>query len=61
MIALEITRFLDFVHSPASKKKKTRNVSETDPVSETFCSLVSLQYRMMDKVQKPSNSERLRV
>jgi hypothetical protein len=31
--------------------------TETDPVSETFCSLVFLEYQMMDKVQKPSNSE----
>jgi hypothetical protein len=28
--------------------------TETDPVSETLC---SLEYRTMDNVQKPSNSE----
>jgi hypothetical protein len=28
----------------------------TDPVSETFCSLV-LKYRTLDEDQKPSNSE----
>jgi hypothetical protein len=29
---------------------------ETDPISETLCSLVFLEYRAMDTVQKPSNS-----
>jgi hypothetical protein len=32
--------------------------TETDPVSETLCSFVFLEYRAMDKVQKPSNPER---
>jgi hypothetical protein len=31
--------------------------TETDPVSETLCFLVSIEYRTMDKVQNPSNSE----
>jgi hypothetical protein len=35
----------------------TYNVSETDPVSETLCSSVFLEYRTMDKVQKPSSPE----
>jgi hypothetical protein len=29
---------------------------KTDPVSETLC---SLEYQMMDKVQKPSNPEEI--
>jgi hypothetical protein len=31
--------------------------TETDPVSETLCSLAFLGYWMMDSVQKPNNSE----
>jgi hypothetical protein len=31
--------------------------TETDPVSETLCSLIFLEYWTMDKVQKLSNSE----
>jgi hypothetical protein len=30
---------------------------ETDPVSETLCSLFFSQYRMMSKAQKPNNSK----
>jgi hypothetical protein len=30
---------------------------ETDPVSETLCSSVFLEYRTMDKVQKPNSPE----
>jgi hypothetical protein len=30
---------------------------ETDPVSETLCSLIFLEYWTMDKVQELSNSE----
>jgi hypothetical protein len=45
------------------KNTKEHNISgtgsenpsmDTDPVSETLC---SLEYRMKDEVQKPSNSE----
>jgi hypothetical protein len=35
--------------------------TETDPVSETSCSLVFLEYHTMDTVQEPSNSEFLFV
>jgi hypothetical protein len=31
--------------------------TETDPVSETLCSSVFLEYRTMDKVQKPNSPE----
>jgi hypothetical protein len=31
--------------------------TETDPVSEILCSLVSVQYWTMHKVQKPTNSD----
>jgi aminoglycoside phosphotransferase family enzyme len=31
--------------------------TETDPVSETLCSSVCLEYRTMDKVKKPNSPE----
>jgi hypothetical protein len=35
----------------------TQLKTETDPVSETLCSSVFLEYRTMDKVQKPNSPE----
>jgi hypothetical protein len=46
---------------PSSGILETRkhNVSETDPVSETLYFFLFLEYRTLDKVQNPSNSESL--
>jgi hypothetical protein len=33
--------------------------TETDPVSETLCSIVLLEYQRMDEVQKLSKSKQL--
>jgi hypothetical protein len=45
-------RTIGFLVSPHMK-------TETDPVSETLCSSVFLEYRTMDKVQKRNNPEKI--
>jgi hypothetical protein len=47
---------LGFCPSPNILKAREHNVSKTGFVSETLYSLV-FEYRTMDKVKKPSNSE----
>jgi hypothetical protein len=47
------TELLGFWTSSIDWYSREHDVSETDPVSETAC---SLEYQSMGKVQKPSNS-----